>query len=238
MLPIVVFTGGEPSSNIAMLKELLSIVDNKIVYINTSLPKKNAAEFIHLVITTECIKGISISRHRKTYEEDCQILRNIAEDELITLIQKPVRINVVQESEDAFDIANIEKYVARWKRLASIMGGPDTLVLNLRGNYCLQDPRDLHDMTGNMVVNELATRYYYNSHSFCNVCDTCVFEEVDENGNTEFVIQYHRGLMNTVVKFGNVVELNDLIILQNGDICYDWDGKKEGIEKFLEMIKE
>ena len=30
--------------------------------------------------------------------------------------------------------------------------------------------------------------------------------------------------MNTTVKFADVVELNDLIIFQNGDICYDWNG--------------
>lgn len=238
MLPIVVFTGGEPSSNIEMLKELLAIVDNKIVYINTSLPERNAAEFINLVNSTDCIKGISVSRHRLSFKEDSRILRNIARDAVITLIKKPVRINVVQEAEDSFDISNVEKYVKRWKYIAKAKGGPESLVLNLRGNYCLQDSRDLHDMTGSKVVNELATRYYYNSHSFCNVCDTCVFEEVDENGNTEFVIQYHRGLMHTAIKFGNVIELNDLIILQNGEICYDWDGKNEGIEKFMEMIKE
>ena len=44
--------------------------------------------------------------------------------------------------------------------------------------------------------------------------------------------------MNTVVKFGNIVELNDLIIFQNGDIAYDWDGKNEDISKFLNMIKQ
>ena len=35
ILPIVVFTGGEPSADIDKLQELLSIVDNKMVYINT-----------------------------------------------------------------------------------------------------------------------------------------------------------------------------------------------------------
>ena len=42
--------------------------------------------------------------------------------------------------------------------------------------------------------------------------------------------------MTTAIPFGNIVEINDLIILQNGDICYDWDGKKENISIFLNMI--
>jgi len=42
ILPIVVFTGGEPSADVDKLRELLSIVDNKVVYINTSLPKRNS----------------------------------------------------------------------------------------------------------------------------------------------------------------------------------------------------
>ena len=62
ILPIVVFTGGEPSADVEKLRELLSIVDNKIVYINTSLPKRNCKEFIELVNSTDCVKSISISR--------------------------------------------------------------------------------------------------------------------------------------------------------------------------------
>ena len=113
-MPIVVFTGGEPSANIEKLKELLSIVDNKIVYINTSFPKKNCERFIELVNTTDCVKSISISRHKHTYEKDLTILSNIAEDEMIAKITKPVRINVVSQDDNTFSIESIEKYVERW----------------------------------------------------------------------------------------------------------------------------
>ena len=46
---IIVFTGGEPSADVEKLKELVSIVDNKTVYINTTLPKKNSKEFIDFI---------------------------------------------------------------------------------------------------------------------------------------------------------------------------------------------
>lgn len=237
LLPIVVFTGGEPSADIDKLRELLSIVDNKIVYINTSLPKKNSKEFIELVNTTDCIKSISISRHKHTYAEDSTILYNIVEDEEILAIKKPVRINVVSQDDNTFSIESIKKYVNRWSKIAILKGGPDSLLLNLRGNYVTQDISQLHEMTNCKIVNDLATNYYYLSHSFCNVCDTCTFIKFNESRQDELVIAYHRGVMNTAVRFGNVIEVNDLIIFQNGDIAYDWDGKNEDISKLLDIIK-
>lgn len=236
ILPIVVFTGGEPSADINKLRELLSIVDNKIVYINTSLPKRNSEEFINLVNTTDCIKSISVSRHMTTYLEDSSILYNIVEDEMIAKIEKPVRINVVQQDDKTFSVDNIKKYVERWSKISAIKAGQKPLVLNLRSNYVFQNYQELHEMTNNKVVNDLAINYYYESHSFCNVCDTCTFVKFNEDKEKELIISYHRGIMNTVIQFGNIAELNDLIIFQNGDICYDWDGKKENISKFLDMI--
>lgn len=236
ILPIVVFTGGEPSSDIDKLRELLKIVDNKIVYINTSLPKRNSREFIEIVNSTECIRSISISRHCHTFEEDSEILYQIAEDELIATIKKPVRINVVAQHEESFSADSLKKYVDRWSRIAKMKGGPNSLLLNLRGNYVTQSKTDLHEMTGSKEINVLASNYYYQSHTFCNVCDTCTFIKFDENHQEELVINYHRGIMTTAVMFADIVEVNDLIIFQNGDICYDWDGKNENISTFLNMI--
>ena len=237
MLPIVVFTGGEPSADVEKLRELLAIVDNKVVYINTSLPKKNSKEFIDLVNTTDCVKSISISRHKHTYSEDSSILHNIVEDEVIATIQKPVRINVVEQDDTTFSIESIDQYIARWSKIASLKGGSHSLLLNLRGNYVTQDPSKLHEMSNCKIINDMAIAYYYQSHTFCNVCDTCTFIKLDEDRQDKLVICYHRGVMNTSVHFGNTVEVNDLIIFQNGDICYDWDGKNENISTFLDMIK-
>lgn len=92
-------------------------------------------------------------------------------------------------------------------------------------------------MTNCKVINDLALTYFYQSHTFCNVCDTCTFIKLNAKKEDELVIKYHRGVMTTSVQFGNIVEINDLIIFQNGDICYDWDGKNENISTFLDMIK-
>ena len=99
--------------------------------------------------------------------------------------------------------------------------------------------REVSRISGNELADEdilaffdgydLAKKYHYHSHTFCNVCDTCKFEKLDDNRNVELTILYHRGVMNTTVKFANGVELNDLIIFQNGDICYDWNGENNEI---------
>jgi len=57
LIKIVTFTGGEPSADVEKLKELVKMVDNKTVYINTTLPAKNAEEFIEFVNNTPCIKS-------------------------------------------------------------------------------------------------------------------------------------------------------------------------------------
>lgn len=236
IVPIVVFTGGEPSVDVDRLSELVSIVDNKIVYINTTLPRRNSEKFIEFVNKTKCVKSVSISRHTVSYEDDCRLLNDICEDEVIAKIKKPVRINVVCREDNQFSIDNIEMYVNRWKKIRKLKDAKyNSLILNLRSNYILQNKLNLHEMEDDKIVNDLATRYYYHKHGFCNVCDTCVFFE-KENNERVFEINYHRGLLTTSIDFGNITEVNDLILLQNGDICYDWDGRKDNIDRLLNLL--
>ena len=236
LVPIIVFTGGEPSANVEKLKELISIVDNKTVYINTTLPKKNSKEFIELVNDTDCIRGISISRHTTSYEEDSTILNNICEDEIIATIKKPVRINVVSFKEDQFNIENLKLYVDRWEKIRKLKSDDfRSLILNLRSNYISQTKAGLHELENDKVINDLTNTYFYDRHTFCNVCDTTVFYNLVDKERT-FEIDYHKGLLTTSIHFGNVVEVNDLILLQNGEMCYDWDRKKEEINNLLELL--
>lgn len=234
---IIVFTGGEPSADVEKLKELVSIVDNKTVYINTTLPKKNSKEFIDFINNTDCIKSISISRHTTSYKEDLTMLRDICEDEEIAKITKPVRINVVEFSKDQFSVENVKKYVERWEKIRKLKSKDyASLILNLRCNYVFQKKEELHELTNSKVVNDLANNYFYYKHNFCNVCDTCTFFK-RKNNKREFIIDYHRGLMTTSISFGNITEVNDLILLQDGTLCYDWDGRKENISRLLYLLK-
>ena len=236
VISIIVFTGGEPSSDIDKLRELVSIVDNKTVYINTTLPKKNSEEFIDFVNNTDCIKSISISRHTTSYEEDSKLLHDICGDEEIAKINKPVRINVVEMNKEQFTLDNIKKYVDRWEKIRKIKSDDyNSLILNLRSNYVLQKKSELHELENNKVVNDLANTYFYYKHVFCNVCDTCVFFKIEDKKRA-FVIDYHRGLLTTSISFGNITEVNDLILLQDGNLCYDWNGKRDNIERLLYLL--
>lgn len=235
IVEIVTFTGGEPSVNIEMLKELVSIVDNKVVFINTTLPKVNAEKFIDFVNKTDCVKSVSISRHCDSFEEDLNMLNRIADDETIRKIKKPVRINVVEFEEGSFTSERIERLVERWSRIRK--DNLESVILNLRCNYELQSKETLHEMEESPVINMLTEKFFYHHHTFCNVCDTCVFFKMGKDKKREFAIHYHRGLSKTSIKFGNIIEVNDLIITQDGNICYDWDNKTEGIERLLFLLK-
>lgn len=240
IIPIVVFTGGEPSSNLPILERALEVVKNKVVYINTSLPSWNAEGFIELVNSTPWVRGVSISRHCTTFEEDSCLLNNIAPDAIIAKFRKPVRINVVERCSDSFSHQNLMKYVQRWEKISQEMlrstPGILPLTLNLRGDYNKQDPHTLHELSENSVVNELATSFFYHGHSFCNVCDTCSFTKYEE-GKAILYISYHRGLATTAIKIGPITEVNDVIVLQDGSLAYDWDGKNQGLGEFMELIK-
>ena len=94
----------------------------------------------------------------------------------------------------------------------------------------------MHELEKDKVINDLANNYFYHRHTFCNVCDTCIFYKMD-GSKREFEIDYHRGLLKTSIKFGNIIEVNDLILLQNGKFCYDWDGSNDGISELLELLE-
>ena len=91
----VVFTGGEPMMNLKKLRRLVNIVNNKDVYINTTLINKNLDRFIAFVNETPCIKGVNISRHFSNFKEDAKLMKDIAADDYFEYFNKPIRINVV-----------------------------------------------------------------------------------------------------------------------------------------------
>lgn len=204
----VVFTGGEPMANIRVLSELLDLVPSKYnVYINTTFTNKNLDEFVNLVNSNNSIKGVNISRHSETYDLDCAMFHDIADDMVIERIQKPVRINCVIGEQ------NIAQVVARWEN--------KNVELCFREDYTTMqnDEYHLHDPYGRIPLTLLQIGYNFYSHSQCNVCDTTRFEK---DGN---IVSFHKGKQCSSIRRGNELEINDLIINQSGDFSYDWDHK-------------
>lgn len=201
----VVFTGGEPMADIDGLKALIAVVPaNKNVYINTAFTCRNLVRFIDLVNSCDEIKGVNISRHGCCFGEDSLMLQDIAEDKCLCLINKPVRINCVYQGQD------IEKICNRWKNRG--------VCLEFRKDYRDQPFFSLHNPYDGMTFKLRKLGYTFCGHSQCNVCDTITFEKGG------FYVKYHRGLERSSIGNGFELEINDLIIRQDGAFCYDWEG--------------
>lgn len=226
----VVFTGGEPTENMMVLRDLIDIVDNKDVYINTSLPEKNAHEFIEYINDKGCVKGVNISRHCASLEEDGKILNNIAHDIYLKFIKKPVKINVVLNESNI----DVEKVIAILDRWYSVDTGKNKITVSFRADYRKMDIQSLFDTTGSIDTNliDFFNIGEYLDRTYCSVCHTMKFQYA----NIKF--SYHRGLEFTSKKIGNTLEVNDIIISPQGEMYYDWDQSNtymEEVKKYFGM---
>lgn len=224
----VVITGGEPTEDLNLLKELVKIVDNKDVYINTSLPERNAFDFIEYVNNENCIKGINISRHEISFEEDSKMLNKIASDIYIKFIKKSVKINVVL-GDVHYNQDKIMNILDRW---VDVDNGKGNISVSFRADYRKMDTKSL--FTVNPFEDEnisiFTTIATYTERTYCTVCHTMKFKYTS---NLSFT--YHRGLESTSNIIGNnTLEVNDIIISPSGKMYHDWDKS----ELYINLVKE
>lgn len=204
----IVFTGGEPLANMTILKMLVDITRNKgkNVFINTTFPKDSHDSLFYLLEEGN-VSGINISRHESSYEQDSKLFYNIAPDWLISKISVPVKINAVVTNVDSF-IAKLPAIINRWNK--------PNIRLCIRHDFRTTTFTNLHTLTDDPILNYLIQNYSFESHTFCDVCDTVNFEEG---------ISYHRGMEHSSIKMGDTVIVNDIIVFPDGFIAYDWDRK-------------
>ena len=204
----IVFTGGEPLANMTILKMLVDITRNKgkNVFINTTFPKDSHDSLFYLLEEGN-VSGINISRHESSYEQDSKLFYNIAPDWLISKISVPVKINAVVTNVDSF-ITKLPAMINRWNK--------PNIRLCIRHDFRTITFTNLHTLTDDPILNYLIQNYSFESHTFCDVCDTVNFEEG---------ISYHRGMEHSSIKMGDTVIVNDIIVFPDGFIAYDWDRK-------------
>lgn len=204
----IVFTGGEPLANMTILKMLVDITRNKgkNVFINTTFPKDSHDSLFYLLEEGN-VSGINISRHESSYEQDSKLFYNIAPDWLISKISVPVKINAVVTNVDSF-ITKLPAMINRWNK--------PNIRLCIRHDFRTTTFTNLHTLTDDPILNYLIQNYSFESHTFCDVCDTVNFEEG---------ISYHRGMEHSSIKMGDTVIVNDIIVFPDGFIAYDWDRK-------------
>lgn len=204
----IVFTGGEPLANMTILKMLVDITRNKgkNVFINTTFPK-DSHDSLFCLLEEGNVSGINISRHESSYEQDSKLFYNIAPDWLISKISVPVKINAVVTNVDSF-ITKLPTIINRWNK--------PNIRLCIRHDFRTTTFTNLHTLTDDPILNYLIQNYSFESHTFCDVCDTVNFEEG---------ISYHRGMEHSSIKMGDTVIVNDIIVFPDGFIAYDWDRK-------------
>lgn len=191
-----------------ILKMLVDITRNKgkNVFINTTFPKDSHDSLFYLLEEGN-VSGINISRHESSYEQDSKMFYNIAPDWLINRISVPVKINAVVTNVDSF-ITKLPTIINRWNK--------PNIRLCIRHDFRTTTFTNLHTLTDDPILNYLIQNYSFESHTFCDVCDTVNFEEG---------ISYHRGMEHSSIKMGDTVIVNDIIVFPDGFIAYDWDRK-------------
>jgi hypothetical protein len=202
-----VLTGGEPLSNLNNLKQLVDSME-KVVYINTTLPKMdNIDEVINYINSEPKICGINISRHIN-YRFDSPT----STDDKIDLIHKPIRINTVIPS--SLNIEKLFLFIGRY--------GDEKKMINLREDYRNIDTTTLKDRNG--MVDILANYFTYIGTNTCLVCNSEFFQAPN------CVVCYHRGLEHSSYELKDKCYVNDVLITPNGKIYKDWVFEKEDIE--------
>ena len=135
------------------------------------------------------------------------MLCDIATDDKIAMIQKPVRINCVVKNQ------NISKVIERWNGTG--------VHLYFRKDFNIeQDFTELHNPYDELTMKLIADGFGFKSHTQCNVCDTTIFEKDGQ------IVAYHKGQKNSSIQVGEHLEINDLIIDQTGAFTFDW-GKND-----------
>lgn len=217
----VVFTGGEPTNNLEMLDWFLTHINrfNKKVFINTTMPQSNYKKFLSWTKKSPysvMIRGISVSRHTTSYEEDCRQLLYPANDlDLLNFMKEtliPIRINCVVSAQENKE--KINSLLNRWQY---------PFVLNLREDYTQMTEHELHNPYSQNLITLSQLGCSYLEKTSCRVCDTTTFQA---NDNLSIVL-YHKGLERTFItdKNDNKRYYHDIVLFQDGEAFLDWDRK-------------
>lgn len=212
-ITIFTLTGGEPLADLDRCRKIVDYIydrsyfkDELQIYINTSLPKGEGVENIVAYLNDENshINGISVSRHRHTYEQDLKLLADVFNDDEIGLITRPsVRINCL-----ATRLIDPQLMVERFSKY--------DVSVNFRANYMKINENNLHEK--DKFFDKLNSLYEFAYHTQCNVCDTDVFI----NPETSKQINYHKGIYTTKIETDESIEINDFVINMFGDAYIDW----------------
>lgn len=223
----VVFTGGEPLSDISRLDELVEIArqgrDGINIFLNTSLnltddQETRAIEYLCSIDARGYkVNGISVSLPYADVEM-FNAKGYAALKRLMRMQSWPynfVRVNsVVRGSESS---AQIRKFVSAILATRKKLG---VWSINFRKDYteCTQaNLNDCHDPFLSTLMG--MEDFTYQGHGGYLVCRNDVFWPRDDMMHR---VTYHRGVESISLRYGEFLVINDFVIKQDGEIRYDW----------------
>ena len=215
----VVISGGEPTANVKLLETIIRSIKSPRIFINTTLLNNTYEEFREF-LKKGLVTGISVSRHTDKYTSDLQTMHNLATDQQILALKKftNVRVNVTLT-----DTTSINGVIERWS--------DNDIVVNFRKDFTKTNTETLHDHT--VCDSIFISNSKYLGSVLATQCDVCDSRRLIFDFNDTNTYYFHRGLENTSIELDNMIEVNDIIIMPDGTICYDWDGKILGSMQIL-----
>lgn len=196
-----VITGGEPLADMEKLHALLGAL-KKPVYINTTFPQDSCKVNIYYFNRSN-VAGINISRHMHQGFSDGVL--PFKDFDKITI---PVKMNVVIS--ERFDVNEFERFIKPLRNCH-----PEKFRISLRADYRNINKDNLKNRDD--VFDSLMEKYDYRYSGGCMVCNDDRFYDKD------FEISYHRGMEHSLVKYGNRLYVNDVIVTMDGMMYPDWD---------------
>lgn len=205
-----VITGGEPLSDLKVLKTLVASI-KKPIYINTSLPKvEDINKCIEFINKEPKIRGVNISRHiGNVYNV------GTCDKDKIDKIKKYKRINCIIKPEYVFEEDKLFKFIEHFTDKKTM--------INFRADYRMVTTDTLKNR--DKIDEWLLNNYRYEHSANCMVCNSEFFSDDDET-----VICYHRGLEHSKVVTSKYIYVNDVLIDLYGNMHNDWDMNEDPSE--------
>lgn len=224
-----VISGGEPFADMGVAKLLLrqirSITSGRKLYVNSNFPAENLKESIDLV--NRYTNGFSISSHIiDDGYTNIDTVNKINEANLGASLS--CRVNCVLGDKDV-NAGDIEKFIASHL-------GNNIRHINFRADYFKYPKDKVHSPNNQFLVglDRLVHRMYDKTSvvnhviSGCAVCQTDTFSIANRGAPfDEFDISYHRSNADSTVIIGDTAMISDVIVMPDGRVAFDWDGKIE-----------
>ena len=123
----------------------------------------------------------------------------------------------------------MKKVLNRWEKIWKQKKG-QKLDVSFRHDYNKIVNENLHLLNTESIMAATEVGNYY-GRVYCHACDKVLFKT--KNG-MDFRI--HRGLPNTRIKIGNIVEMQELVLFPDGILCTDWDKSQDGLEYYMKLL--